>query len=82
MGEERATVDNITSTHQDCITFCLDDNLNVATDIVHLHSFVADKLICVHNEASGYIALRFDHNLEETWMIRYRGNNGEMSNAA
>jgi hypothetical protein len=54
MGEDRASGDNILYNWRDCIYFGLELNPQVATDIVRLNSFNADKFICVHREASGY----------------------------
>ena len=82
MGEERAARESIASNDPAIAVLSLDNHPRVAVRIDCLRSSVGDKFIYVHNDASGYIALRFDHTFEEALMIKHEGKNGEMLIAA
>jgi hypothetical protein len=79
MGEESAARENIACNNPANSVFCLDNHPHIAMKIGFLNSSFADKFICVHNDASGYIALRLKTSLEEALMIERKGINGEMS---
>ncbi len=70
MGEERATGENTLYNQRNCIYFGLVGISHIAASIERLHSFSADKLICVHSEASGYNNCKYDHTSEETLMFK------------
>jgi hypothetical protein len=82
MGEERAAQENIACNNLADAVSSIDNHPHFPNKIGCLLSSYGEKFICVHNDASGYITLRFDQTLEDALMIKLRGNNGEMSNAA
>ena len=82
MGEDRAAQESIGCNNPADAVFAIDNHPHIAVNTACLHNSFGDKFICVHNDASGYIALRFDYTLEEALMIKQKGNNGEMSVAA
>jgi hypothetical protein len=82
MGEERAARESIACNNPADAVFRIDNHPHVALKIACLYNSFGDKFICVHNDASGYIAFRFGHTLGEALMIKQKGNNGEMSTAA
>jgi hypothetical protein len=79
MGEESAAWKNVACNNPANAVFSRDNHPHIAMKIGFLNSSFADKLICVHNDASGYIALRLDNILEEALMIQCKGIKGEMS---
>lgn len=79
MGEETAALESIGCSQSADGVFRLDNHPHNYADFVCLYNCFVDKFICVHSDASGYIALRFDHILEDALMIKKTGNNGEMS---
>ncbi len=82
MGEEGAAREIIACNNLADSIFSIDNHPHIAAKIACLHSSFGDKFICVHNDASGYIALRIKYTLKDALMIRNKGNNGEMSIAA
>jgi hypothetical protein len=82
MGEERAARKIIACNNLADTIFNIDDHPHIAANIACLHSSFEDKFICVHNDASGYIALRLKYTFEEALVIRNKGKNGEMLIAA
>ena len=82
MGEQGAARESIACNQLAESHFNVDDNPHVITGIAHLTSFNADKLICVHSNASGYNNCKNDHTLEDALMIKSKGINGEMSIAS
>ena len=82
MGEERAARETIAFNSPADTVFALDNHPHLAIKIACLHSSFGDKFICVHNDAFGYIALKFGHILEEALMVKHKCNIGEMSFAA
>ena len=82
MGEERAARESITCNNPADDVFSIDNHPHVAVKIACLYNSFGEKFICVHNDASGYIALRFGHTRGEALMIKQKSNNGEISIAA
>ena len=82
MGEERAALESITCNNPADDVFSIDNHPHLAVKIACLYNSFGEKFICVHNIASGYIALKFGCILEEALMIKHKSNNGEMSIAA
>ncbi len=79
MGEEGTARETIACDKLARIDFHVDDNPHDGDSAVHLHSFNADKLICVHSNASGYNNCRYDYNPEEALVNKPKDINGEMS---
>ena len=82
MGEERAAHVSIACNIPADAVFSIDNHPHIAVKIACLYRSFGEKLICVHNDAFGYIALKFQDTLEEALMIEHKANNGEMSIAA
>jgi len=82
MGEERAARETIACNSPADTVFTLDNHPHIAIKIACLYSSFGDKFICVHDDASGYIVLKFGHILDEALMVKHKCTNGEMSFAA
>jgi hypothetical protein len=82
MGEDRAARERIGCSQSADVVFQLDNHPQIAVGIAELNSFFGDNLICVHSDASGYINVKLDPDLEEALMFKSKGINGELANAS
>ena len=79
MGEEIAALDSIYDIGGDKLGsthFLVEGNLPIKKNIF-LYSFVANKLIYVHNAVSGYNETKFRFALEAALMFKDESINGE-----
>jgi hypothetical protein len=81
MGEQRAIRESIVGNQANGIYLGIDDQSPAVDNIVCLHSFFADKLIYVHNNALGYNKCKFNTIPEAALMFKSKSINGEMSHA-
>lgn len=81
MEEQRAIRESIVGNQANGIYLGIDDQSPAVDNIVCLHSFFADKLIYVHNNATGYNKCKFNTIPEAALMIKSKSISGEMSHA-
>ncbi len=77
MGEDIAARVSIYDNQAAGTYLGVDGNLSI-NDTVSLHSFVANKLIYVHNAVFGYNRCRFNFTLEAALMFKGESIDGEI----
>ena len=71
MGEKRALGESILKDFVWEEVRCVEDcNLSITQNIIHLYSFIADKLISVHYRFAGYNKCYSNFNLEATLIAK------------
>jgi hypothetical protein len=81
MGEQKAVREGIVTNQVDGIYWGLEGHLSTISNIICLHTFYPDSLICAHEYAFGYIKCKFNSTLEVALMFKSKSINGEITSA-